>query len=380
MEPDKQHKCDLEVRPQGGLIPRRNPMIRLKKSYHSLWPLVAALSIGVALLASGCMWGVAIDSSTGVPVSGATVSYTDSGGRTASTTTDANGLYSFAFPAAPLTGPITIEASAPGYPQQTMSRTVSYTSNPNASLDNILSFWDIQHLSLSTSGTQGGCTPPPAPPAGAATLCQDPGYCGLCETFTSPPAGGPDPDLSNNGIGDNQASSIMVAPGTTVTLCDLPSFAGTCEQFTGDDPDLSDNLIGNDRTSSIGFPLPPVDLAITELFPSNPGAQSTLMVRIQNYTTNQFGFQIPVGVDFILECEAIWCPVGNWPPCGPPPYPVVSSQVESIMIGAGASIDIQTPWGWNDATLWAGAVCRIQGLNDTNPLDNERHENPVQLP
>lgn len=354
-------------------------MIRLKKSCHRLWPLVAALSISVALLASGCMWGVAIDSSTGAPVSGATVSYTDSGGRTASTTTDANGLYSFAFPAAPLTGPITIEASAPGYPQQTMSRTVSYTSNPSASFDNILSFWDIQHLSLSTSGTQGGCTPP-APPPNGATLCQDPGYCGLCETFTAPPAGGPDPDLSDNGIGTNQASSILVSPGTTVDLCDLPNFGGTCERFTADDPDLSDNLIGNDRASSIGFPLPPVDLAIPQVFPSNPGLPSTLVVRIQNNTTNQFGFQIPVSADFILQCEAIWCPINPWPPCGTPPYPVVYSQPQSIMIGAGATIDIPTTWGWNDTTQYAGAVCRTLGLNDTNPADNERYENPVLSP
>jgi peptide methionine sulfoxide reductase MsrA len=54
--------------------------------------IVTVLSITTVFLASGCLWGVVRDTETGAGVAGATVSWTDSEGRSHSTVTDSGGL------------------------------------------------------------------------------------------------------------------------------------------------------------------------------------------------------------------------------------------------------------------------------------------------
>ena len=58
------------------------------------------------------------------------------------------------------------------------------------------------------------------------------------------------PDLNKNGFNDC-ISSIRVADGWRATLYRDTYFLGISETFTGDDPDLSDNIIGNNTASSI---------------------------------------------------------------------------------------------------------------------------------
>ena len=105
---------------------------------------VVALCVGLALLASGCMWGMVRDANTGAPISGATVTYTDSTGATASTTTDASGQYSFAEADWPAPGPVNVRASAPGYEPVTIQ--VEYDGNPSG-------FGEVHYLTPVGSAT-----------------------------------------------------------------------------------------------------------------------------------------------------------------------------------------------------------------------------------
>ena len=130
-------------------------------------------------------------------------------------------------------------------------------------------------------------------------LCQHDNYEGICETFA-----GDDPDLSDNSIGNDQASSVQVEqrsspcdptagqvalyadtgydgdcvtldigdypnPGylgslgndsaesikvgsnVQATLCEHDDYQGRCETFTGDDSNLGDNYIGANVVSSV---------------------------------------------------------------------------------------------------------------------------------
>jgi len=95
-------------------------------SYCRRLPVVV-LCVGLALLASGCMWGMVRDANTGAPIGGATVTYTDSTGATASTTTDASGKYSFAEAYWPAPGPVNVRAEASGYKPLTIQ--VQYDGN-----------------------------------------------------------------------------------------------------------------------------------------------------------------------------------------------------------------------------------------------------------
>jgi hypothetical protein len=114
-----------------------------------LWSVLIAL-VAVASLASGCMWGFVTDSDTGAAVSGANVTVTDSKGVTHTTTTDANGLYAFDPAAGPIpaAGPVTLEVSASGYEYISMPVLVQYNDNPNASLPNLSSFWEVQNVEM----------------------------------------------------------------------------------------------------------------------------------------------------------------------------------------------------------------------------------------
>ncbi len=118
---------------------------RSRSRYQGL--LVLLFSIATAFLASGCLWGVVTDASTGAPLRGVTVGYVDSEGQTGSTTTDANGFYSFdqSRGTVPIAGSVKLTVNAAGYQPMTETRQVEYDDNPSG-------FWEIQDLSL---------TPPP---------------------------------------------------------------------------------------------------------------------------------------------------------------------------------------------------------------------------
>jgi hypothetical protein len=98
---------------------------------------VAVLCVGIALLASGCMWGMVRDANTGAPIGGATVTYTDSTGATASTTTDASGQYSFAEAYWPAPGPVNLRVDASGYKPLTQQVQYDEGSPP---------LWGVQSL------------------------------------------------------------------------------------------------------------------------------------------------------------------------------------------------------------------------------------------
>ncbi len=52
------------------------------------------------------------------------------------------------------------------------------------------------------------------------------------------------------GLPNDAISSIRVGSGALAVLCQHDNYGGTCETFTGDDPNLSDNGVGNDSASS----------------------------------------------------------------------------------------------------------------------------------
>lgn len=119
-----------------------------KHSYPPLL-LLAVLTIASAFLASGCLWGVVTDASTGAPVQGATV-HLD--GRT--TTTNAHGWYAFdsaTGPLPPAGGFAFMDVIAPGYAPLTKLQKgyyVWYLDNPNANPANPSSFWEIINFNL----------------------------------------------------------------------------------------------------------------------------------------------------------------------------------------------------------------------------------------
>jgi hypothetical protein len=127
-----------------------------KKLCRRLSCLAILPAVALALLMSGCLWGFVTDADTGDPISGATVAYTDANGNTGSTTTDASGRYAFdsADGPVPVTGSASFEISAPGYHTKTESRSIGYNDNPNASLDNPSSFWEVQSFTLHEEGAQ----------------------------------------------------------------------------------------------------------------------------------------------------------------------------------------------------------------------------------
>jgi len=122
---------------------------------HWRLPCLAIVpAAALALLASGCLWGVVTDAESGAGLADATVSYTDAEGNTASTTTAANGLYAFDIADGPVAGSATFEISAGGYHTKMESRPIEYNDNAGASLDNLSSFWEVQSFTLHREGAQ----------------------------------------------------------------------------------------------------------------------------------------------------------------------------------------------------------------------------------
>ena len=112
--------------------------------------LLVILATVMALIGSGCMWGVVTDGETGKPVAGANVTYTDSAGHTATTTTNAFGIYQFGgqASAAPAIGAATITVEGAGYVIQNQPVTIAYDNNHNATFANPSTFQEIQNFAL----------------------------------------------------------------------------------------------------------------------------------------------------------------------------------------------------------------------------------------
>ena len=125
-------------------------MARRRSRFSHRFSLLVLLTVALAFLASGCMWGVVRDADTGKPLAGVRITVTDTTGQTLTTTSDANGLFGFGAPvsASPARGPVNFQVDTPGYPTVSETRDVLYDDNPNASLTNMSTFWDVQTFSL----------------------------------------------------------------------------------------------------------------------------------------------------------------------------------------------------------------------------------------
>lgn len=78
------------------------------------------------------------------------------------------------------------------------------------------------------------------------TLYADSSFRGLSEVFTAD-----DPDLRDNPIRNDRASSIKVPPGYAVTLYEGTGYRGRSVTLTHDVPHLADTALGNDQASSL---------------------------------------------------------------------------------------------------------------------------------
>lgn len=117
-----------------------------KAALRTIVPLIALLAVG---LLSGCMWGVVRDASTGTPLAGVNVTYTDVNGGSGTATTDANGIFAFdqATGPYPAMGPASFHLSVAGYEDLTAARLMEYNDS-NATLSNLSSFWEVQSFNL----------------------------------------------------------------------------------------------------------------------------------------------------------------------------------------------------------------------------------------
>lgn len=120
---------------------------------------VAVLSIGMAFLASGCLWGFVRDVDTGAGVEDAIVKWTDFKGRSHSTMTDSDGLYVFDHASGPVprTGYVDFEVwkEKGACPKVEEQRVVRYDDRVSAV--DPFDRWEIQNFSI-------WCTPAPSTP------------------------------------------------------------------------------------------------------------------------------------------------------------------------------------------------------------------------
>lgn len=129
------------------------------------------LTITTALVASGCMWGHVYDFQTGQQVPGATVSWVDGHGASASMTTGlwwSPGLYAFCYQSyiAPRYNPVTFTITAPGYMPLVVQRQISYDDGSWVGVDwpTCDTAWEIQDFTLMPLPGTSALPPQPSPP------------------------------------------------------------------------------------------------------------------------------------------------------------------------------------------------------------------------
>lgn len=94
-----------------------------------------------------------------------------------------------------------------------------------------------------------GNNPPPSqcnPNSDQVALYEHANYGGACVVKGV----GNYPNPGSLGIANDSISSVKVGGNVKLTLCRDDNYIGTCETFLGDDSDLSNNSIGNDQASS----------------------------------------------------------------------------------------------------------------------------------
>jgi len=145
--------------------------------------LLVVAAVVTAFLASGCLWGVVRDAQTGMPVAGAEVSFSCPCETPqyqypqypypynmplpcgAGASTNANGIYVIdMLPVAPtcaansfLVGSHMTTGYDDGFEGGSYTGVFDFRDNPNASFDDLRSFWEVQNFELVPSGF-----PPPA--------------------------------------------------------------------------------------------------------------------------------------------------------------------------------------------------------------------------
>jgi hypothetical protein len=188
---------------------------------------IAAVGVALVVLMTGCMWGIVRDTTTGTPISGAKVSYTDSQGSSAMATTDANGVYAFDFASGPIpaVGPASFVVSARGYETLATTRQLAYDDNASGSLANPSSLWEVQDFSLAATYS---CL---------TTLMAPPGPVRAARGIDRVPTG---PDAVN------VARCVFVSPATEVTVRLLLQGEIVFEQ----------RIILPSPSSELSFPLP----------------------------------------------------------------------------------------------------------------------------
>jgi hypothetical protein len=128
--------------------------MKLKRHRSRYWLLfLLMISVVLAFAASGCMWGVVTNARTGAPVANAHVDIVDSNGNVSYAFTDENGIYYIDAAKAPALGEATITVDSFDQGSQTENRVIDYAENPNATLANPVSFWEVQTFQL--SGEEG---------------------------------------------------------------------------------------------------------------------------------------------------------------------------------------------------------------------------------
>ncbi len=114
---------------------------------------MAIVTIAVAFLTSGCLWGVVTDAETGIPLGGAKVRVLDSENQGFEATTDSNGIYVFDLESGPVpsVGPAKFAIWLWGCDtaKHWYERVIQYDDYPWVS--DPQEYWEVQHLSPSCS-------------------------------------------------------------------------------------------------------------------------------------------------------------------------------------------------------------------------------------
>jgi hypothetical protein len=116
--------------------------------------LLAGAAVVTAFLASGCLWGIVRDARTGTPIAGATVSFTCQCGYLCggAAMTNASGIYVIdmlpVIPSCFSDGASWMKIRKVGYVDGYYTPVFDYRDNPNASFNDLHTFWEAQDFQL----------------------------------------------------------------------------------------------------------------------------------------------------------------------------------------------------------------------------------------